>query len=373
MGFFKSLKGEGPKSIGGKEESQDQQQRSSEKRRLFGHALPNQYDPPAGPPPSHMRSTEYEPPPGPPPGQYSKATDTFAPPSGPPPRQTNATEDNPPPYHDWTVIPDTALLPPPPAIHYECSANNASWDDAARAHDWCRQNPLYSPSKPHPSLYNAVQNGDISLQKPQEFKGDLTQRGKGQWKATTKFSCTDCIFLSTLPLYFAVEDSPLMTGRSKTIYFEVRLLATGGNIARQAAGVAVGFCAKPYPSWRLPGWQRASLGVHGDDGRRFVNDPNGGVDFTRPFKPGETVGIGMKFSIAPNVQGHGKAHAEVFFTRDGKRDEGWQVDEERDRESDSVLGLEGGMDLYAAVGMFGAVDFEVQFAPGGWLYQPESA
>lgn len=164
-----------------------------------------------------------------------------------------------------------------------------------------------------------------------------------------------------------------MTERSKAIYFEVRILAIGGNNARQAAGVAVGFCAKPYPSWRLPGWQRASLGVHGDDGRRFVNDPAGGVDFTRPFKPGETVGIGMKFSISRNVQGHGKAHAEVFFTRDGKRDEGWQVDEERDRESDSVFGLEGGMDLYAAVGMFGAVDFEIQFAPEGWLYQPESA
>lgn len=41
MGFFKSLKGEGPKSIGGKEESQDQQQRSSEKRHLFGHAIPS--------------------------------------------------------------------------------------------------------------------------------------------------------------------------------------------------------------------------------------------------------------------------------------------------------------------------------------------
>jgi hypothetical protein len=38
MGLFKSLKGEGPKSIGGEDESQDQQQRSSEKRRLFGHS-----------------------------------------------------------------------------------------------------------------------------------------------------------------------------------------------------------------------------------------------------------------------------------------------------------------------------------------------
>jgi hypothetical protein len=38
MGFFKSLKGEGPERIGGEEGSQDQQQRSSEKRRLFDHS-----------------------------------------------------------------------------------------------------------------------------------------------------------------------------------------------------------------------------------------------------------------------------------------------------------------------------------------------
>lgn len=161
-----------------------------------------------------------------------------------------------------------------------------------------------------------------------------------------------------------------MTERWKNIYFEVRVLAMGGTRAREEAGIAIGFCAKPYPSWRLPGWQRASLGVHGDDGRRFVNDPDGGLDFTRPFQPGETVGIGMTFSVPPSVQSHGKAPTEVFFTRNGKRDAGWQVNEERDRESDSVLGLEGELDLYAAIGMFGAVEFEVQLAPEGWLYQP---
>ncbi len=317
-----------------------------------------------------MRSTEYEPPPGPPPGRRNEERDTFAPPSGPPPGQANATEENPPPYHDWTVIPDTALLPPPPAIRYEYSTNNASWDDAARAHEWCDRNPLYSPSKPNPTLYHAVRNGDISLEQPPEFKGDLTQRGKGQWKAKTQASCTDCVFLSSLPLYFAAEDTPLMTERSKKIYFEIRVRAMGGNRGGEAAGIAVGFCAKPYPSWRLPGWQRASLGVHGDDGRRFVNDPDGGLDFTRPFQPGETVGIGMTFNIAANAENPGKALADVFFTRNGKFDKGWQVNEERDREDDSVFGLEGELDLYAAIGMFGPVEFEMQFAPAGWLYQP---
>lgn len=365
MGLFKSLKSEGPKHIGSKEDSQDQEERSSEKRSLFGHSsFAQSY------PPSNMKSTEYDPPPGPPPGQRIKEGGAFTPPSGPPPRQADATVGDPPPYHDWTVVPDTALLPPPPAIHYEYSTNNASWDDAARAHDWSKRNPLYLPSKPSPSIYTTVQDRNISLQRPHEFKGDLVQRDKAQWKARTKPSCTDCVLLSILPLYFAAEDSPAMTARSKSIYFEVRVLDMGESHGRGAAGIAIGFCARPYPSWRLPGWQRASLGVHGDDGRRFVNDPDGGIDFTRPFKPGETVGIGVTFTVPPDTGSHGKANAEVFFTRDGKRDAGWQVNEERDRESESVAGLEGDYDLYAAIGMFGAVEFEAELAPEGWLYQP---
>ena len=79
----------------------------------------------------------------------------------------------------------------------------------------------------------------------------------------------------------------------------------GSGRRSEEAGIAVGYCAKPYPGWRLPGWERASLGVHGDDGRRFVNDSYGGKDFTKAFKPGETVGIGMELTV-PEQPANGK-------------------------------------------------------------------
>ena len=293
-----------------------------------------------------------------------------SPPNGQSVAQLKTPDENPPPYHDWTVIPDTSLLPPPPALRNDRSTNNASWDDAARAHRWCDQNPLYTPSSPPGSLREQVQSGDISVQEPPEFKGSLKKGGNGLWKAKTKRSATDCILLSLLPLYFAKVDSPLVTGKLKTIYFEVRVLAlaTGTN---EASGIAIGFCATPYPSWRLPGWHRASLGIHGDDGRRFVNDPDGGIDFTRPFKVGETVGIGMEFhSPSRNSNLATEAHAEVFFTRNGQRDIGWHVNEERDLEFDGTFGLEGNMDLYAGIGVFGGTEFDICFAPEAWMYQP---
>jgi hypothetical protein len=45
--------------------------------------------------------------------------------------------------------------------------------------------------------------------------------------------------------------------------------------------------------------------------------------------------------------------------------------EERDTEAGGIEGLEGDVDLYAAIGFFGGVDFEICYHPSGWLYHPE--
>ena len=54
--------------------------------------------------------------------------------------------------------------------------------------------------------------------------------------------------------------------------------------------------------------------MHGDDGRRFVNDTWGGKDFTTKFAEGVTVGIGMEFSVPVAGPAAGKLMA--FFLRD---------------------------------------------------------
>jgi hypothetical protein len=55
--------------------------------------------------------------------------------------------------------------------------------------------------------------------------------------------------------------------------------------------------------------------VHGDDGRRFVNDTWGGKDFTTKFVEGETVGIGMEFDVrvAGAGAGAGKVNVAPFL------------------------------------------------------------
>ena len=379
MGFFKSLKGQtqvGTDDLSGNQSNDqyssgthDNLSTKEEKRRLFGTSSAQApvsnttFSSSSTKPQTQLES--FQAPPGPPPSHAKTKRNDYAPPSGPPPSA------NPPPYHDWTVIPDTALLPPPPALPEDYSpANNATYESAEAAHDWCAKNPPFTPSVPNGVILNATASGNLGLIRPSTLakNAQLKQLAEGTWSLKTRRGQPDTVLLSNLPLYFAAIDSPLMTEREKTIYFETRIL----SIQDAESGVAVGYAAQPYPPWRLPGWHRASLAVHGDDGRRYVNDSWGGRDFVGAFEVGDVVGIGMTYCVEENSGGGGgKCKTKVWFTRNGKDEGGaWDVDEERDAERDEgVEGLQGETDMYPAVGVFGGVEVEVRFRREDWLWK----
>ena len=215
---------------------------------------------------------EYEAPPGPPPSWEDKKSpmvdEDYAPPAEPPPsHQTN--EPEPPPYDPWLAIPDNALLPPPPSIREERSpASNASWDDAARGHDWCRRNPLWAARRHNQQTLSRISNGDINLTTPPDTRNvRLSRIDIGRTQVRTNPQCTDTIFLSDIPLY------PATTGRPRTIYFELRVhsMHQGGTGSEEAeAGISIGFLAPPYPSWRrkqfLGGIRQAACGCYSPSG-----------------------------------------------------------------------------------------------------------
>ncbi|KAL2864875.1 SSH4 family protein [Aspergillus lucknowensis] len=314
----------------------------------------------------------------------------YAPPPGPPPAYNDAsrpghqsapgiTDSDPPPYHNWQeAVPDTTTFPPPPVTgNYVSTTGNASSNDADRAHEFCDRFPLYHPTRPSAVVYSSVQRYDIGPVPPSEFRGGISRHGD-RWGGYTRERNGDCILLTNLPLYFASTDSPFHTEKRKTIYFEVKLVGLrAGPTSADASGLSIGFVAQPYPTWRSPGWERASLGIFSDDGCRFVNDSWGGKDFTGAFHTGETVGLGMTFQLPETFnavevsRGTQKLDVGVFFTRNGQRAGGWDLHEEIDEEAGGVYGLEGDYDLYAAVGLFGGVDFEVCYHPEGWLFHPE--
>lgn len=264
------------------------------------------------------------------------------------------------------TVPDNSMLPPPPQLLNEFSpTNNASYDSAEAARGWCAVNPLYQSATPSQQIHESVRQGMISFQTPREFHGKLDKADSGNWHAKSKGSSSqDSIFVGHLPLYFVNVDSPIRTGRAFTIYFEVRIV----KISNSNSGIGVGFVARPYPTWRLPGWNRASVGVHSDDGHRYLNDSYGGRDFVQPFQSGQTVGMGMTFYTAMwGGQPIGKSTC--FFTRNGRKEGEWDTDEERDVErEEGPDGLKGELDIYPAVGCFGSVEFEIVTHQNQWKY-----
>ncbi|KAF1825092.1 uncharacterized protein K489DRAFT_387185 [Dissoconium aciculare CBS 342.82] len=331
-------------------------------------------------------SDTFAPPPGPPPG-YDSGQQQYNAPPGPPPSHENVKmkeqDVEPPEYDPWHGGPDDTLRLPPSfdsinPKNMRSPTANASADDAKRAHAWCAHVPLFHSTHHSPQHLERIRHGDLSLTLPPETS-DITnyQPAMGKTYIRTFRSVNDTILLSDLPVFASQHHSPMVTGRPETIYFELHVISVGDRYNQNPhnvevdSGIAIGFVAPPYPAWRLPGWHRASLGVHGDDGRRYVDNSDGGFDFTRAFQKGDVVGIGMNFK--PPVHGDTVSmRADVFFTRNGQRDGGWDLHEERDREFDAgnITGLEGEHDLLAAVGIFGQVEFEVAFRREEWKYKP---
>ncbi|KAK1764778.1 hypothetical protein QBC33DRAFT_545947 [Phialemonium atrogriseum] len=373
--------------------------------------IADEYGPPSGPPPSQRRddAAGYAPPPGPPPSKQHGDIDEFAPPPGPPPskQQLNDYDFAPPPgpppapqadytapppgpppshaekpKHEWEeLVPDTSLFPPPPDIFSgwdRSPAANATEAEAEAGEAWCARHPMMAPLALDGAAEEARRAHAFQFVEPPSglFHGRLERvgGGLGVWRGRTEPNAPDSCLIAYPPLYAVTRDSPLalrptsssaggVGGRKRTIYYEVRILADG---RRGDTSLAMGYTALPYPAFRLPGWHRGSLAVHGDDGHRYVNDRWGGKSFTEPLVRGRTYGLGMTFT----ADGEGRLSVDVFFTEGGREKGRWNLHEETDAEQDlPVTGLEGFHDLSCAVGTFDAISFEVVFDPAMWLYK----
>lgn len=348
----------------------------------YGAPGQEEYSPPPGPPPSHTQrpQDDFAPPPGPPPSHRpsQQAQDEYAPPPGPPPGKSRDNtgwiappQDGPsqPPkqQHDWeAAVPDTSLFPPPPAIFsgYDASpANNSTEAEAEAGEAWCAQYPLTQPIRLDAAGAEALRSSNFRLIEPPGFRGRLTWQGAGAWAVSTPRDARDATLISYPPLYVVSEHDPTRTGRPRSVYYEVRISRSSPSV-----NVALGYTALPYPGFRLPGWHRASLAVHGDDGHKYINDRWGGKDFTVAFSRGDTYGIGLR--IGPSREAAHKASVHIFFTKNGVEAGGWDLHEETDAEQDlPVTGLEGFHDLCASVGVFEGTEFEVVFDPAKWMYR----
>lgn len=242
--------------------------------------------------------------------------------------------------------------PPPPqwtpaieASYEDGKYSDATFEEHEAAELFCRNNAVEGPKLLPSELVDELGRGGCRLWRmlrpvSDRFQGYInhgdSEKGTGVTKVITNEACGDVCIFSNLPIMAGQYDIKGKQG----IYYEVVIKKMGGIIA-------IGSACRPYPSWRFPGWNRLSAGLHLDDFRKFFEDPAGGKDYeTRVLSQaniseGGSIGFGYEF-----------ASNSVFFTYNGKR------------LSNAFRGVyvpRENYDVYAAIGVEGDNDFEVNF------------
>ncbi|OAD79118.1 hypothetical protein PHYBLDRAFT_99904, partial [Phycomyces blakesleeanus NRRL 1555(-)] len=154
---------------------------------------------------------------------------------------------------------------------------------------------------------------------------------------------TNCIVSSRTEIQFSFGESCVQTNlplpRNQDVYYwEAKIFEK----PRQTV-IAVGVATKPYPHWRLPGWNRHSVGYFSDTGRKHINNPFQGKPFGSGFSQGDVIGVGYRHRTGT-----------VFFTRNGRRLE------------DACTGLR--WNLFPTIGANGPCEVHVNLGQMGFVF-----
>ncbi|KDQ62808.1 hypothetical protein JAAARDRAFT_471518 [Jaapia argillacea MUCL 33604] len=135
-----------------------------------------------------------------------------------------------------------------------------------------------------PEMFSRRERGRVKWRGGIENVGEVKGKSQGVVRMWSEEGCRDVCLLSDVPILGGLYD----TRGKQGVYFEVLIKKMEGVIA-------IGTACRPYPAWRLPGWNRSSVGLHLDDLRKFFEDPDGGRDYLSPLlpshiSPGDTIG-----------------------------------------------------------------------------------
>ncbi|KAF9358256.1 Rsp5p-dependent ubiquitination, sorting of cargo proteins at the multivesicular body [Mortierella sp. NVP85] len=127
--------------------------------------------------------------------------------------------------------------------------------------------------------------------------------------------------------------------QQEVYYWEVKMFEKSPNTT-----ISIGVSTKPFPTTRLPGWNRFSVGYFSNNGQKYCNSPWSGTPFGPTFFEGDVVGCGYR-----------PRNGTVFFTRNGRR-----ID-------DAYTGF-GRTNLFPTVGATGPCVLHVNFGQSGFVF-----
>ncbi|BGP57021.1 hypothetical protein JCM8202_004542 [Rhodotorula sphaerocarpa] len=131
-------------------------------------------------------------------------------------------------------------------------------------------------------------------------------------------------------------------------YFECKMYEKAPT-----TNVSVGLATKPYPSFRMPGVSRYSVGYHSEDGFKSHSFPFTATSYGPPLLEGDTLGVGYR----PRT-------GTVFFTRNGKKLEDAYVGFNK-RNVFPTIGADGPCSVHVNLGQAGFVFIEANVKKWG--------
>lgn len=209
----------------------------------------------------------------------------------------------------------------------------------ARAKDWLLSHPPASiPSEITISQFLSIQEKGVSAWSFEpdyeansscyvEGRTEITFLSDGEGMAPQEGG--GCSVQSNLPL-------PKI---NEVYYWEAKMFTKPDTTA-----IAVGLATKPYPSFRLPGWSKFSVGFFSQDGFKCHNYPFAAQSYGPPYVQGDVIGVGYR----PRT-------GTVFFTRNGKKFE------------DAYVGLHR-YNLFPTIGADGPATIHVNLGQAGFVF-----
>ncbi|KAG6910761.1 hypothetical protein DXG01_007648 [Tephrocybe rancida] len=253
-----------------------------------------------------------------------------------------------PQYNPPTSAPP-GWAPAPETSHQFGLQNEAPEEEFEAAEAFCAAHPVEPPHLLSTNIIeriNAAGSRVWGLEPPRitRFIGNIlnpedSKSGDGCVQVATSQLCGDTCLMSNLPLVAGLYEIQGKYG----VYYEVYI----ESMDTQSEGfIAIGTACRPYPEYRLPGWNRMSAGLHLDDMRKFFEDPCGGRDYLPPntyikVGPNDTVGCGYEFQTGA-----------LFFTYNDQR---------LPNAFSGIYLPRMQQDVYAAVGVSGGVNIKVNF------------
>ncbi|KAG6813435.1 hypothetical protein H0H92_011132 [Tricholoma furcatifolium] len=262
----------------------------------------------------------------------------------PPSSNPRSAPKQPPPK--WSPDPQQSIQ------HALGLKNNAPQEECHSAEIFCERNPVEDPRLISSHIADRIRAfgprvWGIETPRLARFRGEIVnaedvEGDRTVTTVTTRQGCGDTCLMSNLPLVSGLYEIP--QGKEGA-YYEVNI----GEMTDKGF-VAIGTACRPYPNYRLPGWNRLSAGLHLDDMRKFFEDNTGGRDYVPNIQAcsGDTFGCGYEYH-----NGH------LFFTHNGRR---------LPNAFEGIYLPRTKYDVYAAIGVSDAVQIEINFGGKDFMW-----